>query len=924
MESSNATWNISHYRVLEKIGAGGMGEVHLAEDTLLNRKVAIKLLPAASITDIQAKKRLIREAQAAAALDHPNICGILEIGEDDGRSFIVMQYIDGETLNDRIKKGSLELTEAIGIAIQIADALSEAATRGIVHRDIKPQNIMITNRGQAKLMDFGLARMTQPKSLVETEAETKTLLTEPGLLLGTVSYMSPEQVNGETLDARSDIFSFGSVLYEIVTSKPPFAADSAAATFSSILTREPPPVARYSSEAPAELQWVISKSLRKNKEERYQTAKELLSDLKAIKHRMDLEAESRRADPQNRTLPQMASADRTTPQQPTHSGAIVFDKTTEASGDKHSKITTAFILATSLIGISVVGFVLYGLITKNESKRLAPFQEIRLQRLTTTSKAKLATISPDGQYVVYALGEPGLQSISLAQISNKSNIQIVPPTDVNYEALVFSGDSNYIYYVVIEKNNQLRVLYQMPKLGGSAKRLITDIDSLITFSPDRKRIAFCRFVPARGESTLVLANVDGTSEQQLTARPGDLGFAQADEGTGPAWSPSNDTIICPALVDASTRQMGLIEVDSKNGTQKHISSQKWASIGSVAWVREGTGLLIAAKDQPTAPMQIWYLSYPAGDVRRITNDLSDYRHVTLTADASMMCAVQTDRVSSIWVVPNGEPTRVRPLTSGKFDGVSGLSWTPDGRIVYSSIQGGTSDIWMVNSDGSNQKQLTRDTGNNEEPSVSGDGRYIVFSSDRSGASHIWRIETDGGNPKELTKGSYDFRPQSSQDSRWVAYANTSSGKPSVWKIGIEGGEAIRLTNIFTGRPGISADGRYVACFYLVEEQINTTSKFAIISFDNGQLIRLLDFPSSADALFRWASDGRAVMYIDTRSGISNIWSQPVQGGQPRQLTQFTSDRIFWFDWSHDGKNLALARGIETNDVVIISALNERR
>ncbi|MEK6325767.1 MAG: serine/threonine-protein kinase [Acidobacteriota bacterium] len=290
-ESLWANTTISHYRIVSKLGAGGMGEVYLAEDATLSRKVAIKLLHPESVTDEQAKKRLIREAKAAATLDHPNVCAVHEVGEEDGRSFIVMQYVEGETLADRIHRRQLELSESLDIAVQVADALTEAHSQGIIHRDIKPQNIMITARGQVKVMDFGLARVVKERSLTVSEAETESLLTEPGMIVGTVPYMSPEQVRGETLDSRSDMFSFGAVLYEMVSGRQPFATESAAATFSAILTHHQQPLARYSTEVPAELERIVSKALHKDREERYQSARDLLIDLRSLKHHLEFQKE---------------------------------------------------------------------------------------------------------------------------------------------------------------------------------------------------------------------------------------------------------------------------------------------------------------------------------------------------------------------------------------------------------------------------------------------------------------------------------------------------------------------------------------------------------------------------------------------------------------------------------------------------------
>ncbi len=277
---------ISHYRIISKLGAGGMGEVYLAEDTQLDRKVAVKFLPPESVADEHAKKRLAREAKAAAKLDHPNICSIHEVGEADGHSFIVMQYVEGETLASRIHRKPTELKESLDIAVQVTDALAEAHSRGIIHRDIKPGNIMLTERGQVKVMDFGLAKIVHEKLSTDSLAETESLLTAPGVIVGTVPYMSPEQVRGETTDVRGDIFSFGVVLYEMVSGRHPFTAESVAATLSAILTLEPLPLARY-ADAPDELHRIVRKCLEKDRARRYQTMRDLAIDLENVRREFE-------------------------------------------------------------------------------------------------------------------------------------------------------------------------------------------------------------------------------------------------------------------------------------------------------------------------------------------------------------------------------------------------------------------------------------------------------------------------------------------------------------------------------------------------------------------------------------------------------------------------------------------------------------
>ncbi len=274
--------HLGRYEIRSKIGAGGMGEVYLAQDTKLDRRVAIKFLPESLVADEQARKRLVREARAAAKLDHPNICSIYEVSEEDGRSFIVMQYIEGETLDVRMKRKPLEPSESLSIATQIADALAEAHAHGIVHRDIKPSNIMITPRGKVKVLDFGLAKIIGDHAAIDAEAETAMFLTQTGVVMGTAPYMSPEQLRAEPLDGRSDIFSYGTVLYEIISGQAPFKARSLAELTSVILMRDPPPLRTHSGTMPAGLEPLILKCLQKEPARRYQTMVELLVDLDRV------------------------------------------------------------------------------------------------------------------------------------------------------------------------------------------------------------------------------------------------------------------------------------------------------------------------------------------------------------------------------------------------------------------------------------------------------------------------------------------------------------------------------------------------------------------------------------------------------------------------------------------------------------------
>jgi eukaryotic-like serine/threonine-protein kinase len=385
---------ISHYRIGAKLGAGGMGEVYLAEDTQLDRKVAIKFLPAESIADEQAKKRIVREAKAAAKLDHPNICSVHEVGEEDGHAFIVMQYVEGETLASRIQRKPLEVREVLDVGVQAADALADAHVHGIIHRDIKPQNIMITSREQVKVMDFGLAKLVEQQSLLESEAETQSLLTGPGIIVGTVPYMSPEQVRGETVDARSDIFSFGTVLYEMISGRQPFASESAAATASAILVREPPPLARYARELPLEFERIVSKALCKNRDERYQNTKDLLLDLKSLNQELEFQSKLERSAPPRREAATSTSqvADEALPVSPSRantngefvratSPGIVPVSSVEyiVSGIKQHKRGAALVLTVLLLAAGIGYWIFFhrsSNVTTIDSIAVMPFENV--------------------------------------------------------------------------------------------------------------------------------------------------------------------------------------------------------------------------------------------------------------------------------------------------------------------------------------------------------------------------------------------------------------------------------------------------------------------------------------------------------------------------------------------------------------------
>jgi Tol biopolymer transport system component/serine/threonine protein kinase len=930
---------LSHYEIKSLLGAGGMGEVYLAQDTRLDRQVALKLLPGAFINDVDRVRRFEQEARAASALNHPHILTIYEIERAEDKHFIVMEYIDGETLREKIHRKRTPLSKLLKCLQQVAEGLAKAHAAGIVHRDLKPDNIMVTRDGYAKVLDFGLAKlMEQPKpagagDATSSAAAATSLMPQhslPGMVRGTVGYMSPEQAQGKVkeIDQRSDIFSFGCILFEAATGRKAFEGKDALESLYKIVHAPTPQIKETNRDAPDELQRIVRRCLAKDPERRYQSIKDVAIELEELQQEL-------KAEPEPRHSAQLVSSPGTTPSGDARAGALSVSQpavsiaevggsrpTTSAEYivneiERHK--TGASLLIAALV-VAIAG-ITYGLYKFAGHKPATSLPLMKITRLTNSGKvtgleARFASISPDGKYVAYAArDDSGQSSLWVTHVATTSNVQIVPPAgaDVEFAAPAFSPDSNYVCYIRTEKNGAA-VLYQVPVLGGTSKKLLDGMRvAPISFSPDGKRFTFIRRLEEEDE--LMVANADGKGEQSLATRKHPDYFLQSA-----AWSPDGKTIACavgglPGKLDKS---VAVIQV--ADGTQKPLTSHGWANVERVAWLSDGSGVITTAQEMPEGLHQIWQISYPEGEAHQLTNDLNDYHNASLTADSSALVTVLTDFTSNIWVAPTGEWNNARQLTSGKIIGgrSGGITWTPDGRIVYRSLAGGNPDIWIMDADGRNQKQLTDDVYVERSLSVTGDGRYIVFDSARTGSVQIWRVDIDGSNLKQLTTGIGASWPQVSPDGKWVAYTSFGSSGFNIWKVSIDGGQPVLITDKFASQPAVSPDGKLIACYS--RDQRTRAVNIALLPFEGGDPVKLFDLPPPVrlyDAV-SWTPDGRALTYVNGRGIVSNIWLQPVDGGQPRQLIDFHTDRIFSFSWSRDGKWLAISRGVVNNDVVLIS------
>jgi serine/threonine protein kinase len=928
---------LGRYEIRSQIGAGGMGEVYLAEDTQLKRSVALKVLPSDFTQNEDRLRRFIQEAEAAAALNHPNIAHIYEIGEADGTRFIAMEYVDGVTLYEKIHHEKTPLRKLLKYLVQVAEGLAKAHAASIVHRDLKPDNIMISRDEYAKILDFGLAKLVEPQKPQKANADefneaATAMMPQPlsiaGMIMGTAGYMSPEQAQGRVreIDHRSDIFSFGCILYEAVTGRKAFEGKDALDSLHKIVHAPTPQIKDINADAPQDLQRIVRRCLAKEQDKRYQSIKEVAIELDELRQELkDKAALDYSVQPQSNNVESAISSQKVkidSAQHPTVSTAQteIFRSTSSAeylvSGIKSHKISVsvaAFALLMLMGGIAFALYKFWGTADK-------PPQAIKIERLTTNGKSSSAAISPDGKYVVYSVNEGGGQSLWVRQVTASSNVQIIPSAeDVYYWGLTFTPDSNYINFtkVQFEKNVDWE-LYQMPVLGGTQKKLITNAEGGVSYSPDGRQFAFVREeYPSAEESALFIANADGTGERILASRKTPETFPSRERA--PAWSPDGKTIACIVKTTTGIGRMDVVEVNVVDGTSKIVVTKDWEEIFQIAWLPDKSGLLVLGVEKGSVNYigQIWRFSYPEGEARRITTDFNNYASMSQPSESNALVTVQSNTISNIWVAPNGDAGRAVQIKSGgnNLEGIEGIAWTPDGRIVYDSLASGALGIWIMNADGTGQKQLTVDAGVNFRAKVTPDGRYIVFASIRNDQANIWRMNLDGSNPKQLTNGNSDWDPAITPDSRWVIYSAQRSGMPYLWKVSIDGGDAVQLIDNHTNFPEVSPDGKWIVCSY--RKDVNSTWRYAIIPYEGGEPVKVFDLLGKKGN-FRWSPDSRSLNYLrDTSGGITNIWSFPLDDKLPKQLTDFKTDQIYNFAWSPDSKQLVLTRGTTTSDVVLI-------
>jgi Tol biopolymer transport system component len=892
------------YSVVSPLGSGGMGDVYRAEDTRLHRVVAIKTLSERLESDAQAIERFGREARAAASLNHPNICTIYDVGTDP--PFIAMELLEGETLQQRLARGALDVATAVDITLGLVDALDAAHAKGILHRDIKPANIFLTGRGP-KILDFGLAKavpVAAPGDAVVTRPP-ESIITDSGTAVGTVAYMSPEQLRGRALDARSDLFSLGLVLYEMVTGRPAFTGESGAVIAAAILQERPVSPRHVREDVPARLEDIILKTIEKDPRDRTQTASELRADLRRLTRELDSRELAMRESTDTR--PVRGSGSDVNRARLSPSGAV-------GTGAWRAR---AVVVVTLAVVLAAVGYVTWAGRSKVGGTN-ALLQKVQVSQVTVTGTAWRPALSPDGKYVVYVRRDGTARSLRMRQLGTERDVELAASADLGDRIQTASVTPDGSFVDFIRGNGDDTTLWRMPFLGGTPRRILDRVSSPIGWSPDGRHFAFVR-ASVNGPSALLIADTDGTNERTLATRTLPAQFLSlasrstpSAQGAAvhPAWSPDGQTVAMIGFEsDAGALKRYAFIVDVATGAERSIPLRDESTADGIEWL-DSRHLVFSMEGRNDAVSQLWVLSYPEGTWSRLTNDLSNYASFGLSGDRQNLAVTRWDYKVAIAALDGTSGEAIDLVQPGPAVGID-FSWS-GGRLLFALLSpvNNVPAIWSLRQGESSPQELIA---NAYSPAATADGQTIVFARVEGGRRGIWRADGEGRGAVEIGSAVTN-RVSLTPDGKHAIYLSNDGGVQAAWRQPLDGGKPTRLTNAYTFQPVVSPDGTSVAFVSIGEQK---QQMIVICPLSDCSSRRQLPLASRPDAM-QWMPDGRGVAY----SIRSNIWLQRLDGTPAAQLTRFPEDeqRIEDFKWSADGKRLAFSRSKTTWDIVLFRGL----
>jgi Tol biopolymer transport system component len=869
----------SHYRIDKSIGRGGMGEVYLATDMRLNRKVALKKLPDRYAADPLFLKRFRNEAQAAATLNHPNVATIYSVEEFDGKPFITMEYVEGQTLENLLEPGGLPVKKLLEWFGQIADALLHAHEKGIIHRDIKPGNIMITPSGTPKMLDFGLAQFTGDAF----GDGGHTNITQPGQIIGTPSYMAPEQARGKEVDHRADIFSLGVVMYEAATGRRPFVGDSNAELISNLLKTDPPLGSEVRRDLPVSLARLIDRCLKKSRRDRVQSMTEVRTVLEEVSA--------------------LVSAGVST-------GSLGRRLYREAIWP-HTRRWIAAAAAVVILGL--LGWYYF---SASRGRLPISFERMTMRKVSQSNDVAIASISPDGKSLVYvAVEENGDLSLKLRRLDDNGTLLLVPPQPVQYWGRpLISEDGGQVFFMTAGRASPIGSIFRVSTLGGQPRKIVESANYLGALTDDGQRLIFVR---AGSPVTLLSVNASDGSDERLiaTAPNNETGYAE------PRVSVDGSVIymIKRDIVDGA-ESWSLVSMPAAGGPDTEILRQR-ERIWNLAVLRKSAGLIMTATEPTTKLTQLFHVSLPDGTKTRITNDLANYGAVSLDgADRNIISIQRTDEGR----VFAGEATDLANLRVVTKDPVASgfVDWTPDGRLVYDARENNRSYIWISDPNGQSAERLTDSGADDYEARVSGDGRFIVFTSERAGFSQVWRMDVDGSNETLLANvEGWTLRPRFEADGRTVVFVWDRDGKKSFARVPVTGGNVEVMRDLpldYSVYWAMSHDGQFVAFSYRDGKEPRT--KLGIARAGESQPFAVLDaWPTE---FLKWTPDDKYLFYLERRpmgGPAGRVFQIGPGSPQPKVLYNAEPGRLSDLTYSPDGKRVAVVKGRIISDAVLLSA-----